>query len=110
MLIFQKAPIETKAIVLEQKEYGLEFNQLRGEDLSKFGHLKLLILCQKNFSGKPVFISNSLCYLSWNGYPFPSLPSNIQLHDLVELNMPGSNIKQLWEGSQVVSLNKQLFF
>ncbi|RHN53266.1 putative winged helix-turn-helix DNA-binding domain, leucine-rich repeat domain, L [Medicago truncatula] len=108
MMTEMKAPIEVKAIVLDQKEDGSEFNKLRAEDLSKLGHLKLLILCHKNFSGEPIFLSNSLCYLSWNGFPFDSLPSNIQLHDLVELNMPDSNIKQLWEGIQRLPCLKRM--
>jgi hypothetical protein len=72
-------------------------------------HLKLLILNQKNFSGKPIFFSNFLYYFSWNGYPFTALPSNFQPYDLVELNMPDSNIEQLWEGIQVFLLFVSFF-
>ena len=100
-LTFQNE-IQVKAIVLDQKEDGLKFNKLRAEDLSKMRQLKLLILDHKNFSGMPMSLSNSLCYLSWNGCPFISLPSNFQPCNLVELNMPNSSIKQLWEGIQVL--------
>ncbi|KAK2414712.1 disease resistance protein RUN1 [Trifolium repens] len=84
--------IETKAIVLDQKDDGFKFNKLQVEGLSKMEHLKLLILNHKDFSGKPTSLSNFLYYFSWNGYPFTTLPSNFQPYDLVELNMPDSNI------------------
>ncbi|RYQ97225.1 hypothetical protein Ahy_B08g093245 [Arachis hypogaea] len=37
--------------------------------------------------------------LYWHGYRFSSLPLNFEHYDnLVELNLPGSSIKRLWEG------------
>ena len=42
-----------------------------------------------------------LRYLHWHGYPLKSLPSNIHLEKLVLLEMPHSNIQQLWKGVQV---------
>ncbi|KAH9726123.1 Disease resistance-like protein DSC1 [Citrus sinensis] len=41
-----------------------------------------------------------LRYLHWHGYPLKSLPSNIHLEKLVLLEMPHSNIQQLWKGVQ----------
>ncbi|XP_057435400.1 disease resistance protein RUN1-like isoform X2 [Lotus japonicus] len=87
-----------KAIVLDQKEDAFKFNKLRAEDLSKMTCLKLLIISHKNFSGRPVSLSNLLRYFSWNGYPFTSLPPTFHPCDLVELNMPDSSLEQLWEG------------
>lgn len=101
-LIFQKA-IEVEAIVLDQKE-DIKFDELWGEDLPKMRHLELLILYDKNFLGMPEFLSNSLRYFSWNGYPFSSLPSNFHPYNLVEMNMPNSSIEQLWIGIQVFSM------
>ena len=44
---------------------------------------------------------NELRYFQWDGYPLKSLPSkNIPEH-LVSLEMPHSNIEQLWNGVQV---------
>jgi hypothetical protein len=74
---------------------------LRAEDLSKMEHLKLLILNHNNFSGTPSYLSSSLRYLLWNGYPFISLPSNFQPYHLVELNLPDSSVEQLWTDTQV---------
>ncbi|KAK9200195.1 hypothetical protein WN944_015391 [Citrus x changshan-huyou] len=39
-------------------------------------------------------------YLHWHRYPLKSLPSNIQPEKLVLLEMPHSNIQQLWDGVQ----------
>ncbi|KAH9781647.1 Disease resistance-like protein DSC1 [Citrus sinensis] len=36
----------------------------------------------------------------WHGYPLKSLPSNIDPEKLVLLEMPHSNIEQLWSGNQ----------
>lgn len=93
--------MKAKAIILNQKKDVCDFNPLRDEDLSKMKNLKVLILYHSNFPGSLKFLSDSLCYLLWNGYPFTSLPSNFQPYNLVEFNMPGSNIEQLWIGIQV---------
>ncbi|KAL4293214.1 hypothetical protein HN51_043691 [Arachis hypogaea] len=43
--------------------------------------------------------------LYWHGYRFSSLPLNFEHYDnLVELNLPGSSIKRLWEGRKVNSI------
>ncbi|XP_045798933.1 disease resistance protein RUN1-like isoform X1 [Trifolium pratense] len=92
--------IKAKAIILNQMEDVSKFKQLRDEDLSKMENLKLLILNQSKFSGSSKFLSDSLCYLLWNGCPLTCLPSNFQPYNLVELNMPDSSIVQLWEEIQ----------
>ncbi|RHN46514.1 putative leucine-rich repeat domain, L domain-containing protein [Medicago truncatula] len=108
VMMTQKKAIEAKAIVLNQKEDDFKFNELRAEDLSKLEHLKLLILNHKNFSGRPSFLSNSLRYLLWNDYPFISLPSNFQPYHLVELNLPGSSVEQLWTDIQQMPYLKRM--
>lgn len=108
-LNFQEA-IKAKAIIQNQKEDVSKFNKLRAEDLSKMEKLEVLIFYHTKFSGIPTSLSNSLCYLLWNGYPFTSLPSNFQPHRLVELNMPDSSIEQLWIGTQVFPLFQFSYF
>ncbi|XP_031287428.1 disease resistance-like protein DSC1 [Pistacia vera] len=44
------------------------------------------------------FDSTYLSYVRWFRYPLPSLPSNFDMENLVALIMPGSKIKQLWNG------------
>ncbi|XP_061365082.1 disease resistance protein RUN1-like [Gastrolobium bilobum] len=44
--------------------------------------------------------SDKLRYVEWTGYPFESLPSPFCAKLLVEIRMPHSNVKQLWQGTQ----------
>ncbi|XP_024022089.1 disease resistance-like protein DSC1 [Morus notabilis] len=46
------------------------------------------------------FLPPSLRYLCWYSYPLKSLPSNYEGEYLVELDMPCSELKQLWSGVQ----------
>ncbi|CAI0556427.1 unnamed protein product [Linum tenue] len=45
-------------------------------------------------------LSDELRYLRWDGFPSKSLPSHFCPENLVELNLPFSNIEQLWPGKQ----------
>nr|KYP45065.1 TMV resistance protein N [Cajanus cajan] len=83
-----------KAIVLNQKE---DIFKCSVDGLSKMKNLTLLILNHTNFSGSLDFLSNKLRYLLWHGYPFASLPSFFTGFGLVELNIPNSSIKYVWE-------------
>ncbi|XP_024017547.1 disease resistance-like protein DSC1 [Morus notabilis] len=47
-------------------------------------------------------LPNSLRYLEWNAYPLESLPPNFKPKNLVELKMVHSELKQLWDGGQVL--------
>ncbi|RDX96744.1 putative disease resistance protein, partial [Mucuna pruriens] len=44
--------------------------------------------------------SDKLRYIEWIGYPFESLPVPFCAKFLVEINMPCSKVKQLWQGIQ----------
>ncbi|CAJ2634064.1 unnamed protein product [Trifolium pratense] len=93
-----------EAIVLER--YSSEIDEiqamstLRAESLAKMNRLKLLILWNLNFSGSLNFLSSELGYLRWDKYPFTCLPSSFEPDKLVELILPHSNIRQLWEGTK----------
>ncbi|KAK7262630.1 hypothetical protein RJT34_30205 [Clitoria ternatea] len=93
-----------EAIVLrrnpENIEEILDMATLRAEALEQMSHLKLLMLWNLNFSGSLKLLSNELGYLYWEKYPFTCLPSSFQPNKLVELMLPHSNIKQLWEGTK----------
>ncbi|KAK4269652.1 hypothetical protein QN277_022782 [Acacia crassicarpa] len=43
---------------------------------------------------------NKLSYLRWDHYPLNSLPSGFYLKNLVELYIPNSCVKRLWDGKQ----------
>ncbi|KAJ8759847.1 hypothetical protein K2173_009948 [Erythroxylum novogranatense] len=45
---------------------------------------------------------NKLRYIHWHGYPLMSLPSKICLENLVELNLPYSQVRWLWKGTQIL--------
>lgn len=95
---------KVKAMILDQNEDISEYPQLRAEGLSIMRGLIILILYHKNknLSGSLNFLSNSLQYLVWYGYPFASLPLNFEPFRLVELNMPHSSIQLLWDGRKVL--------
>ncbi|PNX77817.1 TIR-NBS-LRR resistance protein, partial [Trifolium pratense] len=87
-----------EAIVLHGNERDAE--TLMADALSKMSRLRLLILKDVKFSGSLDNLSNELRYVSWDRYPFKDLPSSFQPHELVELILVDSNIKQLWEGNK----------
>ncbi|KAJ8759808.1 hypothetical protein K2173_009909 [Erythroxylum novogranatense] len=45
---------------------------------------------------------NKLRYIHWHGYPSTSLPSKFCLENLVELNLPYSQVQRLWKGTQIL--------
>ncbi|XP_035833233.1 disease resistance protein RPV1-like [Helianthus annuus] len=54
-------------------------------------------------------LRDALQSLYWPQYPFPSLPQTFQANKLVNLEMVGSNIFELWEGGERKVLNKIRF-
>ena len=46
-------------------------------------------------------LPDELRLLHWERYPLESLPGNFNPENLVELNMPYSNLTKLWEGTEV---------
>lgn len=90
------------------EEISLDVNE-RGElDLdaklfSEMKNLRILEISQVNLSeGEDLkYLSNLLGLLNWPGYPSSCLPSTFQSDYLVQLCMPSSHIKQLWEGKKV---------
>ncbi|RDX93755.1 TMV resistance protein N, partial [Mucuna pruriens] len=52
-------------------------------------------------------LSYKLRYLHWNGFCLESLPSNFCAEQLVQLHMPHSKVKKLWDGIQnIVNLKE----
>ena len=48
--------------------------------------------------------SSKLRYLHFQNYPLKSLPTNFDANNLVELNLPHSNVIQIWKDSGVLLL------
>ncbi|GAU18045.1 hypothetical protein TSUD_51560 [Trifolium subterraneum] len=97
-----------EAIVLRRYPENIDkiqaMSTLRAEALAQMSRLKLLMLWNLNFSGSLNFLSSELGYLCWDKYPFTCLPSSFEPDKLVELILPHSNIRQLWEGTKVLCL------
>ncbi|XP_028955994.2 TMV resistance protein N-like [Malus domestica] len=56
--------------------------------------------CKQHMSGDLKFLSHELRCLLWHGCPLKSLPSNFHPKNLIDLEMPYSQIEQLWEGTE----------
>ncbi|KAK4837683.1 hypothetical protein QYF36_007595 [Acer negundo] len=53
------------------------------------------------------FVFTDLMYLHWYGFQLKSLQPNFQLENLVILEMPNSNVEELWSGfQQLVNLKR----
>ena len=56
-------------------------------------------------------LPDDLRYLCWHRYPSKSLPSNVNLNHLVELDMSDSNLQHLWNGTMVrLTIMHAMFF
>jgi hypothetical protein len=62
--------------------------------------------CKQHATGDFQFLSHELRFLCWHGCPLKCLPSNFNPENLVELDMRGSHIQQLWEGIKVQSFTQ----
>ncbi|GAY32872.1 hypothetical protein CUMW_274300 [Citrus unshiu] len=46
------------------------------------------------------YLPAKLRYLHWHGYPLKTLPFYFETEHLIELNLPYSKVKQIWEGEK----------
>ena len=77
---------------------------LNAESFSKMRNLRLLKICNVRLPQGLISLSSDLRLMDWPEYPLTSMPKNFNPDKLVELIMPRSRIKQLWEGNWVRSL------
>uniref|UniRef100_A0A7N2LPY1 ADP-ribosyl cyclase/cyclic ADP-ribose hydrolase n=1 Tax=Quercus lobata TaxID=97700 RepID=A0A7N2LPY1_QUELO len=68
------------------------------EAFSKMRNLRLLKIGNVHLPEGLNFLSSELRLMNWLGYPLKFMPRNFHPNKLVELIMPHSHIKQLWEG------------
>ncbi|XP_050218237.1 disease resistance protein RPV1-like [Mercurialis annua] len=54
------------------------------------------------------YLPSMLSLIHWEEYPYKSLPSKISVENLIELNMPNSNITNLWDGDKCPQNLKKL--
>ncbi|KAJ0439161.1 putative TIR domain, P-loop containing nucleoside triphosphate hydrolase [Helianthus annuus] len=102
----------------------IDLNITRGIYLKGFGNMKKLRCLIVNHGKHKVshdlvnhlwkhdkgrsYFPNSLQYLYWYEYPNRCLPKTFEANNLVALEMPWSNIKQLWKGEKVMKKLKFL--
>ncbi|KAJ6684399.1 DISEASE RESISTANCE PROTEIN TAO1-LIKE [Salix viminalis] len=77
---------------------GITEAQWNMKAFSKMSKLRLLKIINVQLSEGPEDLSNKLRFLEWHFYPSKSLPTSLQMDELVELHMPNSSIEQLWYG------------
>nr|XP_017186138.2 TMV resistance protein N-like [Malus domestica] len=86
--------------------FKIEEQTLKCPDFKVMSNLMMLIVVNSEEFGTyykltaSLNLPNSLRYLYWCGYPFKSLPSNFSPENLVELHMPESQVKELWNEPQ----------
>ncbi|XP_020877773.1 protein DA1-related 4 [Arabidopsis lyrata subsp. lyrata] len=61
-----------------------------------------------NFPNGLNYLPRELRLLHWEKYPFESLPQGFDLQELVELNMPYSELKKLWETNKNLEMLKRI--
>ncbi|KAK9062762.1 hypothetical protein SSX86_019952 [Deinandra increscens subsp. villosa] len=71
----------------------------RSNVFERMNNLRLLDVNDKFTSHEPSFLPKELRWISWNNYPFSSLPVP-QASKLVGLKMIDANIKHLWKGQK----------
>ncbi|KAJ6290516.1 hypothetical protein OIU78_026288 [Salix suchowensis] len=77
---------------------GITEAQWNMKAFSKMSKLRLLKINNVQLSEGPKDLSHKLRFLEWHFYPSKSMPTSLQVDELVELHMPNSSIEQLWYG------------
>ncbi|XP_076925995.1 TMV resistance protein N-like [Bidens hawaiensis] len=79
--------------------------------IRKMEELRLLTVDCNEKEGDEVskYLPDALQSLCWSWYPFRSLPETFQANNLVNLEMHGCNIIELWEGGERKVFNKLKF-
>ncbi|KAL5563693.1 hypothetical protein UlMin_033440 [Ulmus minor] len=100
--------IEVEAIFLNTYEIRETYLRLPQGVFEKMYNLRLLKISHSNSSRKcKVYLPpgleslpEKLKYLKWMDYPLKSFPGNFNPCNLVVLEMPNSEVEQLWDGVQ----------
>ncbi|TXG55878.1 hypothetical protein EZV62_017191 [Acer yangbiense] len=126
----KRAEAERKRVKLQEadavKGIALDMSKIKDIDLNyesfeKLYNLRFLkFFYQTHCSGHAMYtpkvhaphglkyLPDELRSLYWHGYPLTTLPTDYSLENLVELNLPYSNLEQLWEGIKVAPRLKLL--
>ncbi|KAB2602548.1 TMV resistance protein N-like [Pyrus ussuriensis x Pyrus communis] len=88
------------------RSYKIEEQKWKRADFKVMSNLMMLIVVNSRMVDayckltSSLDLPNSLRYLRWEGYPLKSLLSSFSPENLVELHMPGSRVKKLWNEEQ----------
>nr|ABF81434.1 TIR-NBS-TIR type disease resistance protein [Populus trichocarpa] len=94
---------------------GIKEAQWNMKAFSKMSRLRLLKIDNVQLSEGPEDLSNELRFIEWHSYPSKSLPSGLQVDELVELHMANSSLEQLWCGCKsavnlkIINLSNSLY-
>ncbi|KAK7313173.1 hypothetical protein VNO77_37654 [Canavalia gladiata] len=81
------------------KEYAIRFNTRAFEKMKK---LRLLQFDNVQFDGDFKYLPRKLTWLRWRGFPLKRIPAEFLLTHLAVIELKYSNLKQLWEKSQML--------
>ncbi|KAK9950450.1 hypothetical protein M0R45_005941 [Rubus argutus] len=102
------------------RSISLNLSIMRGINLTaqafkKMHNLRFIKFCNLSFEvcNVPLLhnlesLPNSLRYLYWLGYPFKSFPSKFYPDNLVEIHMPNSKLRTLWNEGQIPRCLKRI--
>ncbi|GAY31828.1 hypothetical protein CUMW_272380 [Citrus unshiu] len=86
--------------------------QLNSCAFAKMSNLRMLKFYMPEHNSVPIMSSKvhlsegldclpeGLRYLHWHEYPLKTLPSDFDLENIIELNLPYSKVEQIWEGKK----------
>lgn len=86
---------------------------MRIEAFAAMSALRLLHIANVNFVGEFSCIPNKVKWLKWEGCPFKSLPSDLNLQEVVVLDLSSGMISEVWNqdlSTMKVHLVKVHFF
>uniref|UniRef100_A0A7N2LQH1 ADP-ribosyl cyclase/cyclic ADP-ribose hydrolase n=1 Tax=Quercus lobata TaxID=97700 RepID=A0A7N2LQH1_QUELO len=101
--IFINTPSKEEDLNIEEKVEDLNIEEkvedLNAETFSEMRNLRLLKICKVGLPQGLNSLSSDLRLMDWHECPLKFMPKNFSPDKLVELIMPRSLIKQLWEGN-----------
>ncbi|GLU00029.1 hypothetical protein SLE2022_174240 [Rubroshorea leprosula] len=78
------------------------------EALARMSNIRILQLRNADFVGSFEYVSKELRWLCWERYPQVSIPSSLNLKNLVVLSLRNSKLKYIWDVSKVLKNLKVL--
>ncbi|KAI5392070.1 disease resistance protein RUN1 [Lathyrus oleraceus] len=85
---------------LALKVPGLSTKRFSTKAFKDMEELRLLQLSGAQLDGDFKYLSRSLRWLYWNGFPLSCIPSNFYQRNLVSIELENSNIKLVWKEMQ----------